>query len=34
MAVVVEGIPSPAAAAGWEVPILRAVLPAAPTRVD
>jgi hypothetical protein len=34
MAVAVEAIPSPVAAAGWEAPILRAVLPTVPTRVD
>jgi hypothetical protein len=34
MAVVVEAIPSPVAAAEGEAPILRAVLPAVPTRAD
>jgi hypothetical protein len=34
MAVAVEAIPTPVAVAGWEAPILRAVLPVAPSRVD
>jgi hypothetical protein len=34
MTVAVEAIPGPVVAAGWEAPILRAVLAAVPTRVD